>query len=110
MGYAIAAEAARRGAHVTLVTGPTSYQAPPVADVVRTRSAADMLEAVRAHAPHADVVVMAAAVADYTPVERAAQKVPKDSDTLTLTLKRTTDILKELGQQRLKSGSGPILV
>jgi phosphopantothenoylcysteine decarboxylase/phosphopantothenate--cysteine ligase len=49
-------------------------------------------------------------VADYTPVDRAAQKVSKDSDTLTLTLKRTTDILKELGQQRLKSGTGPILV
>jgi len=110
MGYAIAAEAARRGAHATLVTGPTSLEAPPVAEVVRTRSAADMLEAVRAHAKNADVVVMAAAVADYTPAERAAQKVSKDADTLTLTLKRTTDILKELGQQRLKSGSGPILV
>jgi len=110
MGYAIAAEAARRGAHVTLVTGPTSLEAPPVAEVVRTRSAADMLEAVRAHAKNADVVVMAAAVADYTPAERAAQKVSKDADTITLTLKRTTDILKELGQQRLKSGSGPILV
>ncbi|HMD37176.1 MAG TPA: bifunctional phosphopantothenoylcysteine decarboxylase/phosphopantothenate--cysteine ligase CoaBC [Vicinamibacterales bacterium] len=110
MGYAIAAEAARRGAHVTLVSGPTGIEAPPVAEVVKTRSAADMLEAVRARAADADVVVMAAAVADYTPVERAAQKVTKDSDTLTLTLKRTTDILKELGQQRLKSGGGPILV
>jgi phosphopantothenoylcysteine decarboxylase/phosphopantothenate--cysteine ligase len=110
MGYAIAAEAARRGAQVTLVTGPTSIEAPPVAEVVKTRSAADMLEAVRARAATTDVVVMAAAVADYTPVERAAQKVSKDADTLTLTLKRTTDILKELGQQRLKSGSGPVLV
>src|SRR5262249_13848332 len=62
------------------------------------------------HAADADVVVMAAAVADYTPVERAGQKVSKDADTLTLTLKRTTDILKELGQQRLKSGTGPVLV
>ena len=53
---------------------------------------------------------MAAAVADYTPVDRADQKVSKDSDTLTITLRRTTDILKELGQQRLKSGGGPILV
>jgi phosphopantothenoylcysteine decarboxylase / phosphopantothenate---cysteine ligase len=110
MGYAVAAEAARRGAHVTLVSGPTGIDAPPVAEVVKTRSAADMLEAVRARAATADVVVMAAAVADYTPVARAAQKVSKDSDTLTLTLKRTTDILSELGQQRLKSGSGPILV
>jgi phosphopantothenoylcysteine decarboxylase/phosphopantothenate--cysteine ligase len=110
MGYAIAAEAARRGAHVTLVSGPTSIDAPPVAEVVQTRSAADMLEAVRSRAGNADVVVMAAAVADYTPVERAPQKVSKDADTLTLTLKRTTDILRELGHQRLKSGGGPILV
>ena len=110
MGYAIAAEAARRGAHVTLVSGPTSIDAPPVAEVVQTRSAADMLEAVRSRAANADIVVMAAAVADYTPVERAPQKVSKDADTLTLTLKRTTDILRELGHQRLKSGGGPILV
>ena len=110
MGYAIAAEAARRGAHVTLVSGPTSIDAPPVAEVVQTRSAADMLEAVRSRAGNADIVVMAAAVADYTPVERAPQKVSKDADTLTLTLKRTTDILRELGHQRLKSGGGPILV
>src|SRR5947207_3121862 len=91
MGYAIAAEAARRGAHVTLVTGPASIEAPPVAEVVKTRSAADMLEAVRSRAMGADVVdvvIMAAAVADYTPVERAAQKVSKDSDTLTITLRR----------------------
>jgi len=110
MGYAVAAEAARRGAIVTLVSGPTAIDAPPVAEVVKTRSAADMLEAVRARAASMDVVVMAAAVADYTPVERAGQKVSKDADTLTLTLKRTTDILKELGQQRLKSAVGPILV
>jgi len=110
MGYAIAAEAARRGAQVTLVTGPASIEPPPVAEVVKVRSAADMLEAVRSRAANMQVVVMAAAVADYTPVERADQKVSKDSDTLTLTLRRTTDILKELGQQRLKAGSGPILV
>jgi phosphopantothenoylcysteine decarboxylase/phosphopantothenate--cysteine ligase len=110
MGYAIAAEAARRGAQVTLVTGPSSIEPPPVAEVVKVRSAADMLAAVRARAANVQVVVMAAAVADYTPVERADQKVSKDSDTLTLTLRRTTDILKELGQQRLKAGSGPILV
>ncbi|HEV3142160.1 MAG TPA: bifunctional phosphopantothenoylcysteine decarboxylase/phosphopantothenate--cysteine ligase CoaBC [Vicinamibacterales bacterium] len=113
MGYAIAAEAARRGARVTLVTGPTSIEAPPVAEVVQTRSAADMLEAVRSRAANADavdVVIMAAAVADYAPVERAGQKVSKNSDTLTITLRRTTDILKELGQQRFQSGAGPILV
>src|SRR5438094_3015773 len=110
MGYAIAAEAARRGAQVTLVTGPTTLEPPAVAEIVRTRSAAEMHDAVRSRATGVDVVVMAAAVADYTPVDRADQKVSKDSDTLTITLRRTTDILKELGQQRLKAGGGPILI
>ncbi|HYM26433.1 MAG TPA: bifunctional phosphopantothenoylcysteine decarboxylase/phosphopantothenate--cysteine ligase CoaBC [Vicinamibacterales bacterium] len=110
MGYAIAAEAARRGAAVTLVTGPTSIEAPPVAEVVKVRSASEMLDAVRARAAASEVVVMAAAVADYTPVQRADQKIAKDADMLTITMRKTTDILKELGQQRLKSGAGPILV
>ena len=110
MGYAIAAEAARRGAAVTLVTGPTSIEAPPVAEVVKVRSASEMLDAVRARAAASEIVVMAAAVADYTPVQRADQKIAKDADMLTITMRKTTDILKELGQQRLKSGAGPILV
>ena len=68
MGYAIAAEAARRGAEVTLVAGPTTLEPPPVREVVRVRSAAEMHARGDARAPaDADVVVMAAAVADYTP-------------------------------------------
>jgi phosphopantothenoylcysteine decarboxylase/phosphopantothenate--cysteine ligase len=110
MGFAIAAEAARRGAEVTLVTGPTSVETPPVREVVRVRSADDMRHAVLDRADDVHVVVMAAAVADYTPVSRADHKVSKDGDTLTVTLRRTTDILAELGQRRIARGGGPVLV
>jgi phosphopantothenoylcysteine decarboxylase/phosphopantothenate--cysteine ligase len=110
MGYAIAAEAARRGADVTLVTGPTALQMPQVREVVKVRSATEMHGAVISRAVGMQVVVMAAAVADYTPAAPAGQKVPKDGDTLTLVLKRTPDILAELGQRRLANGGGPLLV
>src|SRR3989338_6122434 len=73
MGFAIAGEAARRGAAVTLVGGPTSVEPPPVADVVRVRSAAEMHQAVLAMADEQQVVIMAAAVADYAPVGCPAQ-------------------------------------
>jgi phosphopantothenoylcysteine decarboxylase/phosphopantothenate--cysteine ligase len=110
MGYAIAAEAARRGALVTLVSGPTTLEAPAVREVVKVRGALDMHQAVMSRAGEMDVVVMAAAVADYTPVERAGQKVAKDGDSLTLVLKKTPDILGELGQRRVAKGSGPLLI
>jgi phosphopantothenoylcysteine decarboxylase / phosphopantothenate---cysteine ligase len=110
MGYAIAAEAARRGAVVTLVTGPTALEAPAVSQVIKVRGALEMHQAVMARAGEADVVVMAAAVADYSPVERAGQKVAKEGDTLTLVLKKTPDILGELGQRRVAKGSGPLLI
>jgi phosphopantothenoylcysteine decarboxylase/phosphopantothenate--cysteine ligase len=110
MGFAIAAEAARRGAEVTLVAGPTSVDPPAVQEIVRVRSAADMHAAVMARADRSHVVVMAAAVADYTPAQRAPQKVVKRDDTLTLVLTKTPDILGELGHRRLTSGNGPLLV
>ena len=110
MGYALAAEAARRGAEVILVTGPTALDTPAVREVVKVRSAAEMHQAVLSRAADMDVVVMAAAVADYTPADRAAQKVPKGGETLTLLLKRTPDILGDLGQRRLATGGGPVLV
>jgi phosphopantothenoylcysteine decarboxylase/phosphopantothenate--cysteine ligase len=110
MGFAIAAEAARRGAHVTLVAGPTSAEPPAVEELVRVRSAADMHGSVIDRAAHMDVVVMAAAVADYAPAERAERKVSKSADTLTLVLKKTADILGDLGTRRLAAGSGPLLV
>jgi phosphopantothenoylcysteine decarboxylase/phosphopantothenate--cysteine ligase len=110
MGYAIAAEAARRGAEVTLVTGPTTIETPQVHEIVRVRSAADMHDAVVSRAGAMHVVVMAAAVADYAPVVRAGQKVQKVGDELTLVLKKTPDILGELGLRRLSSAHGPVLV
>jgi phosphopantothenoylcysteine decarboxylase / phosphopantothenate---cysteine ligase len=110
MGFAVAAEAARRGAEVTLIAGPTSMEAPPVREVVRVRSAEQMRDAVLARADAADVVVMAAAVADYAPANRAAEKLAKEAETLTLTLRRTPDILGELGRRRLTRGAGPVLI
>ena len=110
MGYAIAGEAARRGAEVTLVTGPTTIELPATREVVKVRSAAEMHHAVLTRAGDMDIVVMAAAVADYAPIQRAPQKVSKDSDELTLVLRRTPDILGELGLRRLSSGRGPLLV
>src|SRR5471032_899193 len=110
MGYAIAAEAARRGADVTLITGPTGIETPPVRETVTVRSAADMHQAVMSRVDGMDLVVMAAAVADYAPAERAGQKVAKDGDTRTLVLKKTPDILGELGQRRVARGGGPLLV
>ncbi len=114
MGFAIAAEAARRGATVTVVAGPATAEQPKVAELVRVRGAEAMHREVMARADASDVVVMAAAVADYTPVDRAEQKIAKGdgspADTLTLTLRRTPDILAALGQRRIARGGGPILV
>jgi len=108
MGFAVAAEAVRRGAEVVLITGPAALDAPQVAELVRVRTAAQMHEAVMARAGSVHVVVMAAAVADYAP-QRAPQKVPKGSDTLTLVLHKTPDILADLGLRR-RASAGPVLV
>ena len=110
MGLALAGEAVRRGARVTLITGPTTLDPPPVDELVRVRSASEMHREVLARADRMQVVVMAAAVADYTPADPAGQKVPKRGDTLTLVLKRTPDILGDLGLRRTASGDGPVLV
>ena len=110
MGFAVAAEALRRGARVTLVAGPTSLQSPSGAEVVHVRSAAEMHAAVMERASAVDAIVMAAAVADYAPADPAGQKVAKDRDTLTLVLKKTPDILGDLGSMRLAGGLGPVLV
>ena len=111
MGFALAEEARRRGAQVILVAGPTQLDPPSVADVVRVRSAADMHEAVMRAAAGADVVIMAAAVADYAPAQRAIDKLAKTDAPLTLTLERTKDILADLGAMRdALGGSAPVLV
>jgi phosphopantothenoylcysteine decarboxylase/phosphopantothenate--cysteine ligase len=111
MGYALAAEASRRGARVTLVSGPTKIAAPKVDELVNVRNAADMHQAVMSRANDADIVIMAAAVADYTVAAPAEQKIAKSEGPLTLTLARTRDILADLGQLTSRaSGGRPLLV
>jgi len=111
MGFALAEEARRRGAAVTIVAGPTQHDPPVVDQLVRVRSAAEMHEAVMRVAAGADVVIMAAAVADYTLARRAGGKIAKADGPLTLTLERTKDILADLGGMRdALGGAAPILV
>jgi phosphopantothenoylcysteine decarboxylase/phosphopantothenate--cysteine ligase len=110
MGYAIAAEAARRGARVILISGPSPLSPPAGVELVAVRSAAEMHAAVIAHAADSDIVVMAAAVADYTPqAGRAAVKIEKTDAPLDVRLVRTRDILEELGRSRGSAGR-PVLV
>jgi phosphopantothenoylcysteine decarboxylase/phosphopantothenate--cysteine ligase len=100
MGYAIAREAHDRGADVILIAGPTALEPPAVSEVVRVRSTREMRDAVLARADRADAVIMAAAVADYTPETGAsAQKIEKGGS-LNVSLVRTPDILAELGERR----------
>lgn len=101
MGYALADEAAARGAEVTLVSGPVSLSANhPSVRVIPVTSAAQMAEACFAKAPSSDVIIMAAAVADYTPSNPASEKIKKAGEELTVALKKTTDILAELGKRK----------
>jgi phosphopantothenoylcysteine decarboxylase/phosphopantothenate--cysteine ligase len=110
MGLAIASEAARRGARVTLVLGPTALTPPTGSDVVRVRGAAEMHAAVTSRAVEADAVIMAAAVADYAPAGGADPvKVEKEDGPRTLTLVRTPDILADLGRWR-GDRTRPVLV
>jgi len=109
MGFALAAEARRRGARVTLVAGPTRLEPPAVDEVVRVRSAAEMHAAVTTAASSADVVIMAAAVADYAPAAPAAGKIAKTDAPMTLTLTRTKDVLADLGSRRA-GAARPVLV
>ena len=100
MGYALARMAMLRGADVTLVTGPTAIAPPPFVKVVKIKSAQDMFETVAEHAPQADLIFKAAAVADYTPASYADNKMKKKDGDLSIPLKRTQDILKYLGETR----------
>lgn len=100
MGYALAENAMLRGANVTLVTGKTSLRPPMFVDVKEVISAQDMFDAVTSLAPSMDIIVKAAAVADYTPAETAAEKLKKSDDDMTLHLRRTKDILKYLGEHK----------
>lgn len=100
MGYAIAQAAARRGAEVTLVSGKTALQKPLFLRTVEVVSAEEMFQAVTKLAPEQDIIIKAAAVADYTPATIAEEKVKKSDDELSVPLKRTKDILQFLGEHR----------
>lgn len=103
MGYALASAAAKRGGNVVLISGPVNLPCPSNGIVLKkVERAAEMREAVLAEFADADIVIKAAAVADYRPQQTADQKIKKTGDTLTLVLEKNPDILKELGQLKTK--------
>ncbi len=101
MGFAIAEAARQMGAEVTLVTGKTTAAPPEGMKIVSVESAEEMLDAVMIRFEETDIVIKAAAVADYRPVETHIQKLKKkNEDRLTLTLVKNPDILQELGRRK----------
>ena len=102
MGFALARAARLRGAEVTLAAAHMDVELPLLVDVVRVSSAEELFQAVTERAPEADIIIKAAAVADFTPEHAAENKIKKadGEETLTLTLKRTKDILKYLGEHK----------
>lgn len=100
MGYALAAEAARRGHRVTLVSGPVSLDAPPGVKVIRVVTAAEMAAACKKAFRRADAVFMTAAVCDYRPRDRVGYKRPKETRLLRVVLEPTEDIAASLGQTK----------
>jgi phosphopantothenoylcysteine decarboxylase / phosphopantothenate---cysteine ligase len=103
MGYALAEAAIRRGARVILISGPTELRAPEDADWIPVRTTEEMRRAVVERSCGADIVIMAAAVADYRPVARSATKMKRGIGCVNLALEPTPDILAELGLHRRKS-------
>ena len=100
MGYAIARHCMLRGAEVTLVTGKTSLTPPPYVNVVPIESAKEMFDAVTSRFDDQDIVIKAAAVADYRPATVADEKIKKKDNDLSIPLERTDDILKYLGEHK----------
>ncbi|MCY8372165.1 bifunctional phosphopantothenoylcysteine decarboxylase/phosphopantothenate--cysteine ligase CoaBC [Bacillus haynesii] len=102
MGYAFAEEAARMGAHVTLIAGPTALDDPAGVDVIHVQSAEDMYQAALSVFEESDIVIKTAAVADYRPKHVHDQKIKKKDGGLVIELERTKDILKALGERKTK--------
>ena len=100
MGYAIAEAAFRRGARTLLVSGPTALAAPNGVEVTSVTTVAEMLAAVLRRLPEATIVIKAAAAADYRPKKRAAEKIRKRGEELSLVLEPTEDILSEIARQK----------
>jgi phosphopantothenoylcysteine decarboxylase/phosphopantothenate--cysteine ligase len=110
MGYALAEAAVRRGAHVVLVSGPTDLPIPESVDWVPVRSTEEMRTAVSERASDANVVIMAAAVADYRPAAAQSQKLKRGDAGITLELEPTPDILAELGRDSARQNNHRVLV
>lgn len=102
MGYALAREAEKRGAQVTLVSGPTKFAPPEGVKVIAVKTAEEMFNAVKNLFPEADIVIKAAAVADFRPRQQAQEKIKKKRAVLSLELERTPDILSYLGEHKDK--------
>lgn len=100
MGYALAQNASRRGADVTLVTGKTELEAPIFTRVVPVMSAQEMFDEVVSRSEEQDIIIKAAAVADYRPAAVATDKIKKNGDTCLMELERTRDILQYLGEHK----------
>lgn len=100
MGYALAKQASRMGAEVTLVSGPSQLKAPLNTTLINVTSSQDMANVILTQASNFDYIIMSAAVADYRPQNVASQKIKKNDQTLTVNLEKTTDILATLGQQK----------
>jgi phosphopantothenoylcysteine decarboxylase/phosphopantothenate--cysteine ligase len=103
MGYAIAEELKAKGANVILVSGPTYLKASEGITIISVSSAQEMFDACNAKFENADIIVMSAAVADYTPKEPANEKIKKKAEDFTIELKKTIDILSTLGKRKNKS-------
>jgi phosphopantothenoylcysteine decarboxylase/phosphopantothenate--cysteine ligase len=100
MGYALAEAALSRGANVKLIAGPTVLDPPEGATLIEVNNAVEMEEAVKSSYPSTDILVMAAAVADYAPIRASRSKIKKGKDDLTLGLRRTPDILGSLAKSK----------
>lgn len=100
MGFAIARVFHTLGADVTLISGPTSEHAPEGVNLIKITSAQELLNACLDNFPHADITIMSAAVADYRPKVVAEEKIKKNTDSMTIELEKTADILKTLGSKK----------
>jgi len=100
MGYALATAAQRRGAKVTLISGPTNLPLPPAEKIIRVRTAKEMHKAVMSNYKSANIIIKAAAVADYRPKVSSVEKIKKNQKTLSLELERNPDIIAEIGKNK----------